>query len=110
MKKFLSRFLIVGLLFLPLGVMLSSTSCTTTAQSNAVVVEYQTLSGVVNVVDTARGMYDTLYQAGKISADLDAKVAAGYLEYQRVGNLAISTARAQAVAVAAGTDPATLAN
>jgi hypothetical protein len=90
--------------------MLSSTSCTTTAQSNAVVVEYQTLSGVVNVVDTARGMYDTLYQAGKISADLDAKVAAGYLEYQRVGNLAISTARAQAVAVAAGTDPATLAN
>lgn len=111
MKKFFSRFLILGMLLLPLGaVTLTSTSCTTAAQSNAVTVEYQTLSGVVNFVESARGVYDALYKAGKISPEIDAKVAAAYLEYQRVGNLAISVARAQAVAVAAGTDPATLVN
>jgi hypothetical protein len=114
MKKFFSRFLILGMLLLPIGVLtlvpLSNVGCTTVAQSNAVTVEYQTLSGVVNLVDSARGMYDTLYKAGKISVDTDVKVAAGYLEYQRVGNLAISAARAQAVAVAAGTDPKTLVN
>lgn len=111
MKKFFSRFLILGMLLLPLGaVTVLNTSCTTTGQATAVTVEYQTLSGVVNMVEAARGIYDTIYKAGKISPDLDARVAAAYLEYQRVGNLAIAVARAQAVAVAAGTDPATLAN
>jgi hypothetical protein len=114
MKKFFSRVLILGMLLLPIGVLtlvpLSNVGCTTVAQSNAVTVEYQTLSGVVNLVEAARATYDTVYRAGKISAALDAKVAAAYLEYQRVGNLAISVARAQAVAVAAGTDPATLVN
>lgn len=109
-KKLLSSVIIAIFALGGVAASINLIGCTTAAQSNAVTVEYQTLSGVINLVSTARGAYNTLFNAGKISADLDARVSSAYFEYQRIGNLALSTARAQAVAVAAGTDPKTLAN
>lgn len=87
-----------------------STGCTSTAQQNAVTVEYQTLSGVVNVVDVARGVYDTLYKAGKVPQSLDDKVLPVYTQYQGVANSAVAFAKAQAAAAAAGVAPAVTAD
>src|SRR5271169_2151716 len=101
MKKFLSKFVFVAALLIPFVLVLPFSSCTTTQTNSAILVEYQTLSGVINTVDVARGVYDTLYKSGKVSQDFDNKVAPIYLEYQRIGNLAISTAKAQEAMIAA---------
>jgi lipopolysaccharide export LptBFGC system permease protein LptF len=108
MKKFISTIALFAILALPIAVVpvLLSTGCTTTAQQTAVVTEYQTLSGVVKLVDAARGAYDTLYKAGKVSQATDDKVLVAYTKYQSFANLAIKTARDQAAAVVAGTAPA----
>jgi len=105
-KKLVSTIALLSILALPITPVLLSTGCTTTAQQSATLVEYQALSGVINLVDVLRGAYDTLYKAHKVSQATDDKVAKAYLEYQRVGNLAVNTAKAQAVAVANGTAPA----
>lgn len=96
-------FVVIGIVFclvMPVAIL---NSCTSAQQQSAVVVEYQTLSAVVNVVDVAHGVYNTLFAAGKISADLDAKVAKAYADYQSYANLAITTAKAQQSAANAGT-------
>ena len=105
MKKTISKLLIVGMLLVPLAAVTTSTGCTLTTQQNAVVVEYTTLKDVITVVDVARGVYDELYKAGKVSATLDLKVSSVYTEYQRVGNLALSTAKSQAALVNSGVVP-----
>ena len=105
-KKFISTFALLAILALPVVPVLLSTGCTTTAQQTAVTTEYQTLSGVVKLVDVARGAYDILYKAGKVSQATDDKVLVAYTDYQKYANLAINTAKAQAAAVASGTAPA----
>ena len=112
MKKFLSRLLLAVMLIVPVASpVFLSTGCTVSQQQNAVAVEYKTLSSVINVVDVARGVYDSLYKVGRrgvsgeaviVSDSLDSKIAAIYAEYQRVGNLAIQVAKSQAAVVAAG--------
>ena len=107
MRKILSSFVIAAMFALAI---IPSTGCTLGAQQQAVVVEYQTLSGVINVVDVARGVYNAAYNAGKVPAELDAKVATAYTQYQQIANLAVSTARAQDVLVTAGVAPSALPN
>lgn len=101
MKKFSFRIFLAVALVLGLGgVAVVNNGCTSTSTQNAVKVEYQTLSAVVNVVDVARGAYDALYKAGKVPQHLDDQVAKVYLQYQQAGNIAISAAKLQATLVA----------
>lgn len=102
MRNIISRLLIVVMLLFPVTVFSSSCGSTLPAQQQTVMVEYNTLSAVVHTVDLARGVYDDLWRAGKVSAELDAKVSAAYSNYQRVANLAIAKAKLQAAAANAG--------
>jgi hypothetical protein len=95
MRKFFAIFALLAVLTVPVA---SFTACTTTQVQSAVAVQYQTLSGVVNTVSVARGVYDTLYKAGKVSPELDAKVLAIYTQYQKVANAAITAAKIQLTA------------
>lgn len=104
MKKLISRLLVVSLLLIPITFLVPTTGCTSTSQQSAVVVEYKTLSSVINTVELARSIYDDLYKAGKVSQDLDNKIAVIYLEYQRVGNLAIQSVKAQQAALTANSN------
>lgn len=92
MRKFFASLALVAVLALPFS---TFTACTTAQSQSASNVEYQTISGLVNTVSVARGAYDALYKAGKISADLDAKVAPIYAQYQAVADAAIATAKLQ---------------
>jgi hypothetical protein len=95
MKRFFSLLALIAVLALPVSTFVA---CTTTQVQSAVAVEYKTLSGIVNTVAVARGAYDTLYKAGKIPADLDAKVLPVYTQYQAVANAAITAAKLQLTA------------
>jgi hypothetical protein len=103
MKKFITRLLLIVALLVPVTVI--STGCPSglPPAQQAVAVEYKALSSVVNVVELGRTIYSDLYRQGKVSKELDDKVAIIYAEYQRIGNQAIAVARAQAAAANAGT-------
>lgn len=102
MKNIISRLLVVVMLLSPVAIFSSSCGSTLPAQQQSVMVEYKTLSAVVQAVDLARGVYDDFWRAGKVSAELDAKVSKIYSDYQRVANLAIAKAKLQAQAANTG--------
>ena len=95
MRKFFAIFALLAMLTVPVA---SFTACTTSQVQSAVAIQYQTLSGVVNTVSVARGVYDTLYKAGKVSPELDAKVLDAYTKYQKIANAAITAAKLQLTA------------
>lgn len=74
---------------LAVSLMLYAVACSTFT-SNA----YKTLSITTTTVDTARQVYNNeFYNQGKVSPELDAKVAVAYKDYQKAMNVAISAVR-----------------